>query len=76
MIKKLTYKIITIIFGNFGKLVITKTKSFISLDWLRDRLFKRTISIKKKDKLFFKVYDVGQSSSLRAKNFLDLSLTL
>ena len=39
MIKKLTYKIITIIFGNFGKLVITKTKSFISLDWLRDRLF-------------------------------------
>ena len=69
MIKKLTYKIITIIFGNFGKLVITKTKSFISLDWLRDRLFKRTISIKKKDKLFFKVYDVGQSSSLRAKKF-------
>ena len=67
--KKILYKLIIFIFGKFGDKIIKKIKFFFSLNWLKNKLFNRTIEIKKDTNFYFKVYDVGESSSIRARKF-------
>lgn len=67
--KKIIYKIITFFFGSYGDRFIKKVKHFFSLNWLRDNLNKRTIHIGRKDNLYFRVWDVGKASSIRARKF-------
>jgi FkbM family methyltransferase len=67
--KKILFKLIIFFFGKFGDFIIKKIKIFFSLNWLRDKLFNKTFEIKKDSNFYFKVYDVGQSSSIRARKF-------